>query len=721
MDFCFVSVNNELVKDEIADLKDKWGNLYILLKTKLRRDKRESDKDLYKLKLVKWSLLKSPVNRRQLKVINANDYRIESSIRFEEDSESKNENQNKNQNQNKERNDILVVVINEEEEKMKMYLQLYEKVKYDNIQDVIDLLDVSDKYCQKIEEWKIMKMIKDAFPIKYWKNYEEDKKYRGEDISYHFANRRFPYDYVKNPSNLVKDLQIKKEMEKQPVQVYPVNFNEIKKYMNDSDNKYKPLQLKDYNRSGLTMNHINWMIERLTNLRMEKSLIYFIGLLLISREFTHLILKNISILRLIKQLKDKYKMYNNILTYCMYYGFYFMDKEELCFKSRLTSEHRCVFDISEGIELPIFTDKNPYMIFPVKKKFVKYLGKIAKKISISNHNINNNPNYVPIFLPPLPPILNLNPNPIHPIQKSIDFTYGIVDLDTFRERLDIMSDGIFRNINFDNIRIVGSAIEACLIKSPLDHLLENFQRRLEVGYKDSDVDIAVIADDEDDFKKRLDILIEDLRRNDPSIVVKQKEYNLNGYTVERANGKRSLDIFYQHGKHTEGLVFSFHFGSVRAYYDGNTVKMLPSFLTVAYSGIIKDYRYMSSTKDPLELIIGRHRRGFGFYLNNKEMIDFKYYIQNSEKMRELKLRIDTVFKRENDNQFIYGHPGGIDTLFYNDIDFMGYYDDKLDKRINDSTWRSYNHCGLNGTTEGFSLYKFESLFKVENRYKELIF
>jgi hypothetical protein len=72
-------------------------------------------------------------------------------------------------------------------------------------------------------------------------------------------------------------------------------------------------------------------------------------------------------------------------------------------------------------------------------------------------------------------------------------------------------------------------------------------------------------------------------------------------------------------------VSTFHLPCVRAYYNGNNVYMTPSCISAHMTYMNVDYKYFSSSTDPIAIINKYRMRGFGTWLNKKEIdIYIKY-------------------------------------------------------------------------------------------------
>jgi hypothetical protein len=72
-------------------------------------------------------------------------------------------------------------------------------------------------------------------------------------------------------------------------------------------------------------------------------------------------------------------------------------------------------------------------------------------------------------------------------------------------------------------------------------------------------------------------------------------------------------------------VANFHMPCVRAYYDGSNVYMTPSFITAHLTFMNIDYKYFAGSKDPINIINKYRMRGFGVWLNQKEIETYIKY------------------------------------------------------------------------------------------------
>jgi len=93
---------------------------------------------------------------------------------------------------------------------------------------------------------------------------------------------------------------------------------------------------------------------------------------------------------------------------------------------------------------------------------------------------------------------------------------------------------------------------------------------------------------------------------------------------------RQFEVFKIKKDNFFSVVSKFHMGFVRAYWNGTTVKCLPSYISSMMLQLSTDYNYFASIRDPIEIINKYRSRGFGIILNDNEKIHMIYY--NSLKM-----------------------------------------------------------------------------------------
>ena len=434
--------------------------------------------------------------------------------------------------------------------------------------------------------------------------------------------------------------------------------------------KYKLYYIEEH--SDLPIDNI---ISHMLYLNKDHSLVDFlINKCLISKKYTHRILKNYNVLSYIQNNISKFQK-------AFSYAWVMMYLEEGILKSMIKEDDRCVFTLEEANKLPI-TDscKNMYIPLMVEKNFIHMFGGYS-----SNSNI--------------------------PIQLS--------NMSDFKKRLQIFityhNIDIFKNLNWDNLAISGSVIAAACRKiDPLERdaglSTSNF---FDTYYENSDIDIMCNIPDYKSFIDKIEYLISVITSNilaefpsheNPvqSKVVKTvalhltKKYidaNYNGkitdnqayeiycelkkkdevqeekykiineivsfdnfkyyvynnplddiknptysenikYNISSPYMRRNLEIFKI--KYTFlATVSRFHLPCVRGYYDGSTVYLLPSAISALLSNKCIDYKYFAGVRSPFEIILKYVFRGYSIILNKKEMIKLAEYIKNSDKWKNI--------------------------------------------------------------------------------------
>lgn len=193
--------------------------------------------------------------------------------------------------------------------------------------------------------------------------------------------------------------------------------------------------------------------------------------LLVSKDYTHTVINNVNVLKMLKPLFEKYP---GAYKYSFGYAWLNLYLEETLYTTKSNKNHRHVFDIATASNLPIF----PF----------------------SMDNLKQNP-YIPLLLDDKQ--INYN-NSCLPINSIKNYTgYGISDLETFKQRLNLfitkdVNKDIFNGINWSKFALSGSIIPACLQKlSPLldvfNKLYEDkniaFTEFINKYYATSDIDI----------------------------------------------------------------------------------------------------------------------------------------------------------------------------------------------------------------------------------------
>ena len=168
----------------------------------------------------------------------------------------------------------------------------------------------------------------------------------------------------------------------------------------------------------------------------EKQQYLLLHALISSKDYCHLILNNKELLEFCAPLFEKYK---SIVRYSLGYGWLSLYTEECIFKTRVTKNNRCVFDIDTASKLPLF---------PVTYKNLKLNPYFTLLVNDKNLNFTNES---------IEPLLDYNN------------IYGTCDMNEFQRRYNIFTTGnekynLFDGLNWDKFAVSGSIIPACVQK-----------------------------------------------------------------------------------------------------------------------------------------------------------------------------------------------------------------------------------------------------------------
>jgi len=381
--------------------------------------------------------------------------------------------------------------------------------------------------------------------------------------------------------------------------------------------------------------------------------------LCVSREFCHLVLNERIFKIMFGSENSPFNDYLEIIHNSMFYGFYLMYKEECTIKSMANATNRCVFDLETVQYFPVFDgalSENPYIPLTLSTKYLN-----AEQIPTNEY----------LFKP----------------LRVTNSKRGVYTLHSTQERFDIFTDGIFRGISWDKLSMTGSLLPACVIRNPLEELFDiNLPMTTDLSdpdtarqyWKDnrtkvqnyfdeyypsknvlnpkyitndndlyesfdnelmSDIDIIVDLGDDADFDRKVLEVFEIVKANAirnhaenptmyPSDAVKMLKIttpqSYKYYIVGPALHK-NIELF-RIFVHPLGCVSRFHFPCVRGIYSGNSVKLFPSMISAAFTGILLEYKWMSSAKNTKDLVCKYFTRGFTLLLNALEHESMRQHI-----------------------------------------------------------------------------------------------
>jgi hypothetical protein len=97
------------------------------------------------------------------------------------------------------------------------------------------------------------------------------------------------------------------------------------------------------------------------------------------------------------------------------------------------------------------------------------------------------------------------------------------------------------------------------------------------------------------------------------------------YCLSSSVMHRKFEIFKCKDNNIFSIISNFHLDFVRAFWNGKTVIMLPSFISSMMIQLSTDYKYFASKHDPIKIINKYRSRNMGIILNSKEKIHHNLY------------------------------------------------------------------------------------------------
>jgi hypothetical protein len=166
------------------------------------------------------------------------------------------------------------------------------------------------------------------------------------------------------------------------------------------------------------------------------------------------------------------------------------------------------------------------------------------------------------------------------------------------------------------------------------------------------------------------------------------------FKVSNPNTK-TFEIFKSRDENFFSIVSRFHMGFVRAFWNGKTVKCLPSYISSMMLQFASDYKYFASIRDPIEIVNKYRSRGFGIILNAYEKLHMAYYnsskiINNDSNTQWIEMyKVDIKSKKSVEN--IFGVKKSSDEIFKPSKYFTGIPDDCF-KNINHDVVSNFDDC-----------------------------
>ncbi len=166
------------------------------------------------------------------------------------------------------------------------------------------------------------------------------------------------------------------------------------------------------------------------------------------------------------------------------------------------------------------------------------------------------------------------------------------------------------------------------------------------------------------------------------------------FKLSSPNMCRQFEVFKSRNKNFFSIISKFHMGFVRAYWNGTTVKCLPSYISSMMLQLTTDYNYFASIRDPIEIINKYRSRGFGIILNDVEKIHMVYYNSLKPKNEENKWNnmYNVNIKNKQSVLNIFGSKDINNNIFKPSKYFMG---------SDDECFHVVNHEYVNNFNQGF--------------------
>jgi hypothetical protein len=241
--------------------------------------------------------------------------------------------------------------------------------------------------------------------------------------------------------------------------------------------------------------------------------------------------------------------------------------------------------------------------------------------------------------------LCININKIDPLATQEDTTYTIinnyylfVNEQYIRDNIcnsEYTYENIIENINCINIKKLFEPIAIKLHKEKCKEIdqelypeIHNFSSeflviKIKKSYKKEEKEVKETELTQDDMEMMLDNDVDEYKCSEMDYIGYSNTYKVK---ISSKHLERPFEIFPINKDDFMKTVVKFHMPCVRAYYDGTTVYMTPSFISAHLTFMNLDYKYFAGSKDPINIINKYRMRGFGTWLNQNEIKTYLKYI-----------------------------------------------------------------------------------------------
>jgi len=448
--------------------------------------------------------------------------------------------------------------------------------------------------------------------------------------------------------------------------------------------------------SVLTQDTINHIFTMCSETKAYSIMLSLFCRLCVSREFCHLVLTGTITNMMFGTPGTPFNdpEYLEIIHHCMFYGFYLLYKEECTIKSMANSTHRCILDLETVQRFPIYNgalSENPYIPLTLSNKYLYAEGVptdqyLFKPLRVSNtergvYTLHSSQERFDVFTDGIFRGLNYDKlsmtgslMPACVIRNPLERMFGInlpmtEDLDHPETARNYWKDPVNRkNLEnyFDEYYPSKNILHPGYL-NPEDARYENMSDATE---KLSDIDIIVDFGDDIDFDRKVlevfGVVKANAQRNHeenptryPSADVKMLKIttpNSYKYYIVGPGIHKNIELF-RIFVHPLGCVSRFHFGCVRGTYNGDSIKLFPSMVSAAFTGVLLEYKWMSSAKSTKSIVAKYWIRGFTPILNEiehagmmnhiMEVPEWNYLISAADNDRSISM-MNPIFKpRQN--------------------------------------------------------------------------
>jgi hypothetical protein len=344
-----------------------------------------------------------------------------------------------------------------------------------------------------------------------------------------------------------------------------------------------------------------------------------------------------------------------LVAYCMSYSMWLMLKEERMFGNSIAATSRAILTGDQWRCLPVF-----------------------------DYELQHQPYFVEIWGATRRNLLNEN------LLVHLSGERRQTSAEEFARRLSVMGAGVLDGVDMRpfGAYLTGSSLVPCIVTSPLEagRTFEAFVDKFYPPY-DSTARAAVAAargdapEDVPDFEvesaKEALAALEAIPMADFDIAVQaltMEEYDTKARAlwaalrsnIERLDGRaptgrefhmerfntltsykyifkgtrlrRPMDVFRTKFAGHQ-LTFGFHLNIVRSWWDGHELRMLASGACAALTGVNQWYRWFSSNKDPIQIVLKNMQRGYTTLLNEQERLLLLDYVNSVDGWAHLRGKI----------------------------------------------------------------------------------